>query len=1083
MKILPWLRFGAIVSFLCWAGQLRAQDGQNLAMERIALAKQGSVFLENKGQYVRDVKFLYRTKGLDMWLLGNAVVYDLHRDSSINTSGLQDQVTDFRHSLQGTRPNNDTIQRTGDAVRMEFENASSSLTASGEDDQPGIINYFFGNDSTKWATNVRRFGGARIQNLYDGIDASYYLDNGFPCYDLIVQPGADPSKICISFKGQEGLSIDGNGDLIIKTSMGYLVQQDLFAYQIDSGRKEPVTCRFSLDESGMVRFDVGTYDHSLPLVIDPLLYSSYLGGAFDDFSAESGSGSVAVDSKGNAYVAGTSLSNGALAYPVAYPSTPGAYQTQSVATNFGFVTKLNSTGTALIYSTYIFGEGGNIINAMALDTSGDVFIVGSGEIPTTPGTYLTSGWASFITKLNQSGNKLLYSTYFPAGVIRGLAIDPQGCAYIAGEADLSTPTTAGAYKTQYPPSQGFLFVAKFNASGSGLEYSTCFGGKGFNDAWSIALDSSENAYITGATGSNPPGGAYPTTLGAFQNNSKALYGFDDAFVTKLNSTGTDLVYSTLLGGGLDQKGKGIAVDGFGNVYVMGWATSTDGGIGNFPTTPNAFQHKKATPYVDSQTVFVTKLNSTGTALIYSTLLGGENVDIGIGFAIDRSGNACIAGRTKSRHYPITPDAFQNVNVTDSTVSLSNGYDAIVTELNATGSGLIYSTYLGGEADNQATGIALDDSGDIYVTGETNSMGTFPIGFPVTPSVFQPQNNGGYDVFVTKFGPNKGGSTALLSYHLDTLSLSVCESVEDSVSFFNPGGAVITIDSAKVNQPFNLIGGQLPFYLTPGAALPLLTRIVPDTAGHISAPLTLYYHTSDNVAHDSVIILNANVGAGSGQEHREATSGYVGDVENLPVAVDINSSINIDSLWPSITDMQFSYSWDSSVVTYVSYLPPAGWSVTSSSSHGNSVDIAIHNVSSSATHPLDLGTAIFTPSSSTLASSWVTLSNFLIIAGDQTIALCVSDNEDAHWAVKTLGASSSVTSVQVSTNKTYIYPNPATKEITVVAAVGEHHMFVIYDPLGRSHTVPQNDNVLDISLLPAGVYFVSDGMSGAKFVKE
>ncbi len=1049
---------------LASGGLARAQDVQNLAMERIALAKQGSVFLENKGQYVPDVKFLYRTKGLDMWILGNAVVYDMHHDSIIDTSGSQVLSNDFRHSLCGSVTNNHVIQRTGTSIRMEFENASSSLTASGDAVQPGLYNYLIGNDSTKWATNVRRFGGARIQNLYEGIDAAFYLDNGFPRYDLIVQPGTDPSKICMNFKGQDGLSIDDNGNLIIRTSMGDLTQRDLYAYQIDSGKMEPIACRFLLDESGNVRFDVGSYDHSLPLIIDPLLYSTYLGGFFNDYAV-----AVAADSKGNAYVAGWTLSFGQ--YPLGFPTTPGAYQTESNQTS-NFVTKLNSTGTALIYSTYLGSNGGTI--AIAVDTSGDAFIGGNGRVPTTLGAYSTSG-ATFVTKLDQSGSKLLYSTLFGANAISSLAIDPQGCTYITGAAAINqTPTTPGAYKSQYPPSQEFLFIAKFNPSGSGLVYSTCFGSAGFNNGGSIAVDSSGNAYITGTT-TNPAGGAYPTTAGAFQSKNNGL---DDVFVTKLNSTGSDLVYSTLLGGdGVEGKGQqvgnGIAVDRFGNAYVMGWTESTLGGIGNFPTTPNAFQHQTMTPYVDSQKVFVTKVNSTGTALIYSTLLGGENYDVASGFTIDTSMNAYIAGWTKSHHYPTTPDAFQSVDIADSTAARNTGYDGIVTELNATGSGLIYSTYLGGESENMARGIALDDSGDIYVVGQTTSAGTFPIGFPVTPGVFQPQNNGGYDGFVTKFGPNKVGTMNILSYKLDTLAISICNSAEDSVTILNLGGSGMVLDSAQVAPPFSLQGGQFPFDLSTGMNLIILTRINPVNAGSISAPLTLFYRTSDGMAHDTVITLIANVGTQI-QIHREAASAFYGQIDSLTLAVDLGSQINIDSLWPYITEIQATYSWDSTVVSEDDYLPPTGWSVKSLSGSGNTESFVIRNVSSVATQPLNLGTALFLPISTQLATGWVELPSLIIDAGNQALSLCVTDNEDNHWSVKTLGVQSSVAEVPVITQDLSIYPNPATDEL-FVQNLNEFSVSIeIYDAIGRvvlsATGASASTTTIPTQSLQNGVYF-------------
>jgi hypothetical protein len=451
-------------------------------------------------------------------------------------------------------------------------------------------------------------------------------------------------------------------------------------------------------------------------VIDPLVYSTYIGGSGDERGY-----AIAVDGSGNAYVTGST-------YSTDYDVTPGAFQTDGGGDVF--VTKLSARGTVLVYSTYIGGSSDDRGYGIAVDGSGYAYVTGatwSTNYPVTPGAFQTKNGGGlgdvFVTKLNPMGTALVYSTYIGGSYWDegyAIAVDGSGYAYVTGYTKSTDyDVTPGAFQTTKGGKQD-VFVTKLNAAGTALVYSTYIGGSGYEVGYGIAVDGSGNAYVTGYTESTD----YDVTPGAFQTTKE---GYRDVFVTKLNETGTALVYSTYIGGSGGDEGYGIAVDGSGNAYVTGYTWSTD-----YDVTPGAFQ----TTNGGGRDVFVTKLNATGTALVYSTYIGGSNNDEGYAIAVDGSGNAYVTGWTISTDYDVTPGAFQTTN--------GGGRDVFVTKLNATGTALVYSTYIGGSGEDRGYAIAVDGSGNAYVTGYTESRN-----YDVTPRAFQTTNEGKQDVFVTK----------------------------------------------------------------------------------------------------------------------------------------------------------------------------------------------------------------------------------------------------------------------------------------------------------------------------------------------
>ena len=381
-----------------------------------------------------------------------------------------------------------------------------------------------------------------------------------------------------------------------------------------------------------------------------LVYSTYLGGS----ATEGGAIGIAVDSVGNAYVTGGTTSTD-------FPTSAGAFQTALAGGSDAFVTKLNAAGSALIYSTYLGGTGheGGFFR-IALDAAGNAYVAGhtdSADFPITPGAFQSTfvgNVAAYVTKLDPAGSALVYSTYLGGSSIQiggsffkqtiSIAVDSAGNAHVAGGTTSNTfPTTPGAFQPVFGGGLADAYVTKFDATGSALLYSTYLGGGGFEQAWGIALDVAGNAYVTGSTSSND----FPVSAAAFDT---VLDGNSDAFVTKLNATGSALAYSTYLGGSLDEGGAGIAVNSLGEAHVTGSTTSM-----NFPVTAGAPQTAFGGGFTDS---FITKLNASGAALVYSTYLGGTSDDDGFGIALDAAGNAYVTGQTSSTNFPTTPGAFQ-----------------------------------------------------------------------------------------------------------------------------------------------------------------------------------------------------------------------------------------------------------------------------------------------------------------------------------------------------------------------------------------------------------------------------------------
>ncbi len=688
-------------------------------------------FIENAGQTDPRVRFYAQGSGYVFYLSAREAVFQFAARSSTSAASLM--------------PVAERSQTAGAVLRLRFVDGNPDVIVTGEERASGEVNYLRGDDSSRWQRGLSQYRQVVYSNLWPGIDLKLREESGTLKYEFRVRPGARVSDIGLAYEGAQSLTLDAEGGLLIGSSMGVLKDSAPIAYQEDSGQRAPVESRYQLKGSGY-GFSVDRYDPNRELIIDPGLdYSTFLGGTSHEF----GTG-IAVDTVGNAYVVGVTQSPN-------FPTTAGAFDRTGSASNDldVFVTKINATGTALIFSTFLGGSNFEWGRGIALDAANNVYITGqtkSSNFPTTGGAFDRTfnvdtcprcgidQYDAFVTKLNAAGSSLVYSTYlggFDLDDGMAIAVDSAGSAYIAGETGSSNfPTTTGAI-SRVRSGAFDAFITKLNPAGSALVYSTYLGGSevDFGQAIALSSDGANNAYVVGATRSPN----FPTTVGAFDTTANGEF---DIFVARLNPSGTALVYSTLLGGSDMDGASGLAVDAQGNAYIGGGTPSSD-----FPVTPGAF----ATVSQGSGDAFVTKLNAAGNALIFSTLLGGSGSEGVSALALDAAANIYLTGGTSSPDFPMTPTAF------DSTFN-GGVTDAFVAKFNPGATALLYSTFLGGSDNEGASDLAIDSTRSVYVTGQTMS-----VNFPTTAGAPDRTWNGDplifwADAFIAKLTPEDGPGT-------------------------------------------------------------------------------------------------------------------------------------------------------------------------------------------------------------------------------------------------------------------------------------------------------------------------------------
>ena len=663
-------------------------------------------FEENRGQAAAGVRFLARGYGYDLALSPDRTVLSLCN-------------SEWTRAAAG-------VGGACRAVTMRLMRARRAPHVEGVSPLRGRANYFTGRDPGKWVRDVPTYGRVRYRGVYPGVDVEYYGNQRQLEYDFIVAPNASPGRIRLTFEGAERLAIDAaTGDLVLGVAGGEIRQRRPVLYQLKDGVRREVPGRYTLRGRGEVGFAVGAYDRRLPLVIDPvLIYSSYLGDGREDRAA-----GIALDGAGSAYVAGDSETLG------------------SPATRQVFVMKLNAAGTELEYTAHLGGAGEDTARAVVVDAKGGAALVGetaSADFPVTANAYQSAPGRVFLLKLNETGNEITYSTYFGGDSASGLATDTAGRLYVAGAASAaSLKTTPGVFQPAAADAASQDgFVAKFDpalAGAASLLYATFLGGAGHDAATALAVDSTGNVYVAGRTESAD----FP-----LKNQVAAgRPGAGDAFLSKLNPTATALLYSTLLAGEGRDYAVGVALDSAGRPSVAGVSHSEA-----FPVTANAVQPKKdleTCSGADGSTIncpdaFLARLDTTkvgDASLLYSTYIGGAKEDTAAAVAVDPSGNVYVAGATSSLNFPVVNSIQDQLLVGD-----CGGGDGFLVKINPARTGidsLLFSTYLGGECDDAAAGVAANKDGYAFLSGNTLSQE-----FPMLGAA-QPARGGNGDAFVAK----------------------------------------------------------------------------------------------------------------------------------------------------------------------------------------------------------------------------------------------------------------------------------------------------------------------------------------------
>jgi uncharacterized protein (TIGR03437 family) len=802
----------------------RPGDPQQAGARQTAIASFSQLplrFEANHGQTNEQVKFLARGKDSALFLTANEAVLRWRAPGGVGMeeSG-RGRALGYRKLPAGAS--------VTDGASLKLVNANPSPRISGVDELPGKTHYLIGNDPRAWRTNVSSFARVRYEEIYPGIDLIWYGSGAQLEYDFVVAPGFDPKTIRLAFTGVDAAHIADNGDLVLTTATGELRQHRPLIYQKTNGQemgdgKQGIAGGYVMRRDGQVGFEIGEYDATRPLVIDPtIVYSTYLGGTRDmrleglsigDFASD-----IAIDAAGNAYVAGYT-------YGADFPTEKPMQATRSNGPD-AVVFKLNPAGNTLIYATYLGGNSFDTAGGIAVDGAGAAYLTGATESDDFPivrplqGTIRKgAGFGdAFIAKLKADGSALEYSTFFGGSGAEsgsGIAVDAEGNAYVTGatfgasDLPLEKPLQPGYSGGACSFGGATLpcpdaFVTKLNATGSALVFSTYLGGNHYENSTGIAVDAQGQVTVAGSTSSTN----FPTrnaVKGSFSGGACAEFPCTDAFVTKLTADGSALVFSTYLGGaqpitGFANDGPidtalGVAADSSGNSYVTGFTLTQD-----FPLR-NAIRNTN----VNSE-AFVTKFDPAGT-LVYSTFLGGSGVEnfyhvlisllsiIGDGFnhciAADAAGAAYVTGYTTSDDFPVLESAQANRR---------GAADVYGAKLNPAGT-LAWSTYLGGGGPDDAFGIAVDATGNAYVVGVTNSTN-----FPVV-NARQATLRGEGDLFGAKLGaaiinPTSVASVSAASFGGQTLA------VESIVAAFGTRLATATQTANILPLPTTLAGSSV-----------------------------------------------------------------------------------------------------------------------------------------------------------------------------------------------------------------------------------------------------------------------------------
>ena len=667
-------------------------------------------FEENHGQTDARVKYLARGRGYTLFLAPEEAVLALRYRSEESSQ---------KHSGQPGMPsNNDAAKWSQANLRLSLEGANTSSRVTGVDQQRGISNYFIGSDPSQWHTQIPNYAKVLYQDVYPGIDVAYYGNEGQLETDYILAPEAEAREIKLGVQGAASLRVNEGGELLLQIDGGEVRLKKPFAYQLVNGTRREVSVAYELLAKNEAGFALGAYDHSQKLIIDPaLFFSTYLGGTGQDIAH-----AVAADGVGDTFVTGQTTSTN-------FPTSTGVVQGSlgTSGTQNAFVTEYAPDGQSFIFSTYLGGNGTDSGNAIAINSVGQVYVAGQTtssafplQHPLTGQGSLLGGMAAFVSQISANGATLLFSTYLTGNIFdeaAGVALDSAENIYVAGGTSSSNFPVVNAFQAA-PGGAEDGFIAKLAAPnptsnpGSTLLYSSYIGGLGFDQATSIAVDSTGNAFIAGLTNSAnfPTVAPFQASLGG---GGAALQNAWVAEVKQTNNVPT-LFFSTYLGGSQFDQANGIAVDTSGDVYVTGFSQSPD-----FPL------HNALQTFGGGQDAFVTEFAPGGGTLVFSTYFGGGGSGFGFTFgnaiALDSQKNIYFTGSTSSVDYP---------TLAPLVATLGDFFgNAVITELSSGGSFIQFSSYLGGSdhvpssgfPTDTGNGIAVDGSGNIYVAGATGTL--------------------------------------------------------------------------------------------------------------------------------------------------------------------------------------------------------------------------------------------------------------------------------------------------------------------------------------------------------------------------
>ncbi|MFN3650500.1 MAG: SBBP repeat-containing protein [Armatimonadota bacterium] len=784
-----------------------------------ALASLPLTFEPNVGQADAGVRFVSYGAGSTLHLKPSEAVLALAND-----------VAAARELAEAEQPS---------VVRMQLVGGNPSAAGAPEGERQGETHYLTGRSRESWRSHVPGYGKVRFSSVYPGVDLLYYGKQSQLEYDFVVQPGASPDRIQLAFADGHGgplsLKLEAGGGLRLDTPAGPVRHSAPVVYQEARGRRVPVESRYTLLAANRIGFEIGGYDRSRPLVIDPAVnYFSDPGAMCSD---------VALDPDGGIYI------NGSAYKLVEGEPGNGLYALDS------FVRKYSADGTRVLFTANLGGTGTDYAAGVAVDTEKNIYVTGmtdSFDFPVVNAfqpELVMDEWAfyafdTFVTKISRDGSDILYSTYLGGSdsenllVEGGIAVDASGSAYVTGATASHDFPTLNPIQGPTPgleEADGYLtdaFVAKLSPQGNALVYSTYLGGTDIDGANAIELGADGSAYVAGFTASMD----FPVVSAAQVERGDGGWAAD-AFVTRVAPDGASLLYSTLLGGDEFEEAWDLAVAENGELFVAGQTTSLD-----FPTV-NPIQPELdggVQPSFGEGDAFVTKVSEDGASFLYSTYLGGSEVDVALGIDVDPQGHAVVVGVTGSWDFPVLDSPQRSDKRLD--------FDGFFAKLSPDGTALRNSSYLGDEEhDDIALAIVVNDADQQFVAGFGDPLpfAGGPDGFSAqgeisTRAFERPEASRKGRAFVARLKDKKHKGRGRLRLSAKKMKIRTAANFprREVLRLVNVGGGAVQGTVGEVPAPFRLVSGGGSFSLGKGQIRHLVVEYAPEASGSYRGTLTI-----------------------------------------------------------------------------------------------------------------------------------------------------------------------------------------------------------------------------------------------------